>query len=256
MVLVLPGALLVGLSLGLLGSGGSILTVPILVYLVGQDEKVAIASSLAIVACISTAGAIQFVQERLVIWRTVLTFGVPGIVGTYVGAAVSVHAPGAVQMLTFAGVMLGASWFMLRSPIAAPSSNISPSSNIYKAGAEGFTVGIVTGFVGVGGGFLIVPALILLGGLSMQQAIATSLIIVTLKSVAGFVKYMEVISTSGLSIDFDVIGFFVMAGIVGSLIGSHCACHVDQEKLKTGFSVFLVLVATFVLSQSLPQLIA
>lgn len=251
MVLVLPGALLVGLSLGLLGSGGSILTVPILVYLVGQDEKVAIASSLAIVALISTVGAIQFIQEKLVLWRTVLMFGVPGIVGTYAGAALSVYAPGAFQMLVFSIVMLGAAWFMFRTPIKASAG----TPNAYKAGAEGFVVGIVTGFVGVGGGFLIVPALVLLGGLAMQQAIATSLVIVTLKSVAGFIKYMEVISATELSVDFGVIGFFTLAGILGSLIGSYFACQIDQEKLKAGFSLFLVIVALFVLSQSLPQLI-
>ncbi len=252
MVLVLPGALLVGLSLGLLGSGGSILTVPILVYLVGQDEKVAIASSLAIVALISMAGASQFVRERLVQWRTVLMFGVPGIVGTYAGAALSVYAPGALQMLTFAVVMLGASWFMLRPASPEPCQS---QTNIYKVGAEGFVVGIVTGFVGVGGGFLIVPALVLLGGLTMQQAVATSLVIISLKSIAGFIKYLEVIQATNLSIDWGVIGFFVAAGILGSLVGSHFACRVPQEKLKAGFGIFLIVVALFVLSQSLPELI-
>ncbi|MBL6689846.1 MAG: sulfite exporter TauE/SafE family protein [Pseudomonadales bacterium] len=252
MVLVLPGALLVGLSLGLLGSGGSILTVPILVYLVGQDEKVAIASSLAIVALISMVGAAQFIQQKLVQWRTVLMFGVPGIVGTYAGAALSAYASGALQMLTFAVVMLVASFFMLKPSSPEPCIK---ETNIYKVGAEGFVVGIVTGFVGVGGGFLIVPALVLLGGLTMQQAIATSLVIITLKSVAGFVKYLEVIQASNLSIDWGVIGFFTVAGIFGSLIGSHFACRVPQEKLKTGFGAFLVVVALFVLSQSVPQLI-
>ncbi|MGB0691914.1 MAG: TSUP family transporter, partial [Pseudomonadales bacterium] len=108
MILALPGALIVGLSLGLLGSGGSILTVPILVYILGQDEKVAIASSLAIVALISAVGVIPFIQERLVQWRTALIFGAPGIVGTYAGAAVSAYVSGNVQMLVFAVVMFGA----------------------------------------------------------------------------------------------------------------------------------------------------
>ena len=252
MVLVLPGALLVGLSLGLLGSGGSILTVPILVYLVGQDEKVAIASSLAIVALISIAGSMQFIQERLVQWRTVITFGIPGIVGTYAGAALSAYAPDGLQMLTFAVVMLGASWFMLKP---GSSEVCRRKTNIYEVGAEGFVVGIVTGFVGVGGGFLIVPALVLLGGLAMQQAVATSLVIIALKSIAGFTKYLEVIEAANLSIDWGVIGFFAVAGILGSLVGSHFACKISQEKLKTGFGAFLVVVALFVLSQSVPELV-
>ncbi|MBO6656116.1 MAG: sulfite exporter TauE/SafE family protein [Pseudomonadales bacterium] len=252
MVLVLPGALLVGLSLGLLGSGGSILTVPILVYLVGQDEKVAIASSLAIVALISIAGSLQFVRERRVQWRTVVVFGIPGIVGTYMGAALSAYAPVGLQMLIFALVLLVASWFMLKP---GSSEVCQRKTKIYEVGAEGFVVGLITGFVGVGGGFLIVPALILLGGLAMQQAVATSLVIIALKSIAGFAKYLEVIQAANLSIDWGVIGFFATAGILGSLVGSYFACRISQGKLKTGFGALLVMVALFVLSQSVPELV-
>jgi len=252
MIFALPGALIVGLSLGLLGSGGSILTVPILVYILGQDEKVAIASSLAIVALISAVGVIPFIQERLVQWRTALIFGAPGIVGTYAGAAVSAYVSGNVQMLVFAVVMFGAAYFMLK-PGKPKACEKDPSLHLISA--EGFVVGAVTGFVGVGGGFLIVPALVLLTGLTMQQAVATSLVIITAKSVAGFAKYVEIVGNLNLNIDYGVIVFFAVAGIAGSLVGGRIACRLPQDKLKTGFGVFLIAMAVFILTQSAPGLI-
>jgi len=253
MILALPGALIVGLSLGLLGSGGSILTVPILVYILGQDEKVAIATSLAIVGIISAVAVLPFAQDRLVRWRTVIVFGVPGIVGTYAGAALSAFASGALQMLIFALVMLAASYFMLRP--ARPDENSNEHTAPHIIGVEGFIVGIVTGFVGVGGGFLIVPALVLLTGLSMQEAVATSLAIIAAKSVAGFIKYVEVVGDLNLTIDYGIIVFFAVAGIIGSLVGGRIACRIPQAKLKTGFGGFLVVVAIFVFSQSAQDLL-
>ena len=127
--------------------------------------------------------------------------------------------------------------------------------NLHLISAEGFVVGAVTGFVGVGGGFLIVPALVLLAGLTMQQAVATSLVIITAKSVAGFAKYVEIVGDLNLNIDYGVIVFFAVAGIAGSLVGGRIACRLPQDKLKTGFGVFLVAMAFFILTQSAHGLI-
>lgn len=247
--LALPGALFVGFSLGMFGSGGSILTVPILVYVLGQDEKVAIASSLAIVGLVAMFGSLPYVRSRLVDWRTVALFGIPGIVGTYFGAWSSAFVTGTVQLMVFAVVMLLASVMMLRPPRVQEISERPPRS-IYKIGADGLAVGALTGFVGVGGGFLIVPALVLLGGLGMQRAIATSLVIITLKSAAGYMKYMDVLAAEQLAPNLTVIAFFAMAGVVGSFGGNAVACRLPQESLKKGFAVFLVIMGIFILVKS------
>lgn len=247
--IALPAALFVGFSLGMFGSGGSILTVPILVYILGQDEKVAIASSLAIVGLVALFGSFTNIRDRLVDWRTVLMFGAPGVVGTYLGAWSSVFVTGSVQLMTFAVVMLIAAYMMLR-PVPEALANPSGERAAHKVVADGLVVGVVTGFVGVGGGFLIVPALVLLGGLTMQRAIATSLVIITLKSVVGFIKYHEVLASEGLQTDMLVIAFFALAGVIGSLGGSAIACRLPQEKLKKGFAYFLVLIGIFILVRS------
>lgn len=251
-VLALPGALFVGFSLGLFGSGGSILTVPILVYVLGQEEKVAIASSLAIVGLVAMFGSMTYVRDRLIDWRTVMLFGGPGVAGTWLGAASAAHVSGTVQLMTFAVVMMMASWMMLRPPMLENTSKDEnrPQRPTYQVVADGLLVGALTGFVGVGGGFLIVPALVLLGGLTMQRAIGTSLVIITLKSLAGYVKYLQVLTDQGLQVDLSVIAFFALAGVIGTFGGSAVACRLPQEILKKGFGVFLIIMALFILLKS------
>ena len=161
------GALVVGLSLGLLGSGGSILTVPVLIFLVGEPEKVAIAESLAIVGGIALVGSLPFAVRKLIDWRSVAFFGVPGMAGAYLGALLSRYVSGGFQLALFALIMLVAAFFMFRPP-AVPRSAAAAPRRPWKIGLDGLVVGVLTGFVGVGGGFLIVPALVLLGGLSMH----------------------------------------------------------------------------------------
>ena len=187
LIILSLSALVVGVTMGLLGSGGSILTVPILVYLVGLDEKIAIASSLAIVGAIAALTSLLNIRSGSIDWRTTVWFGVPGVAGTYGGAAVSEFASGAFQLLVFAGVMLMSAYFMLRPPRL--KSEPVPQK-IWVIICEGLVIGGLTGFVGVGGGFLIVPALVLLGGLSLPRAAATSLIIIAVKSGAGLIKYL------------------------------------------------------------------
>ncbi|CAN5566374.1 sulfite exporter TauE/SafE family protein [soil metagenome] len=245
-VYALLGALVVGLTLGLLGSGGSILTVPVLLYLVGLPEKVAIAESLAIVGAIAAVGAIPFIYEKLVDWRSVVYFGIPGILGTVLGAALSAFVTGAVQLVLFAVVMLLAAVMMFRGPRAVIDEPVVPHA-LWKIATEGLVVGVLTGLIGVGGGFLIVPALVLLGGLPMRRAIATSLLIIAVKSAAGFATYLEVLALEGLSVDGVRIATFAGIGILGSLLGSRVGARVPQAALKRGFAVFLVVMGLFIL---------
>lgn len=248
------GALLIGLTLGLLGSGGSILTVPVLVYIVGEPEKLAIAESLGIVTMISLVGMIPFALKGLVDWRSVLYFGVPGMAGAYGGAYLSKFMPGTVQLLLFAGVMLLAALMMFRRTTpAAAAPRVRHAA--WKIVAEGLVVGVLTGLVGVGGGFLIVPALVLLGGLPMRLAVGTSLAIIALKSISGFYKYIDVLEEAGESIDWQLVFLFGAIGIVGSLVGKVVGEHVSQDRLKRGFAVFLVVMGGFIVWQNAGMLI-
>jgi uncharacterized membrane protein YfcA len=249
MIYAIVGALVVGLSLGLFGSGGSILTVPVLIYLLHHQDKAAIAESLAIVGAIALVSALPYAKSKLVDWRTAFIFGVPGMAGTYLGAWLAAFVPGYVQLFVFAGVMLLAAVQMWRQSKArhgeAPDAS-TPDRSMLKIGSEGLGVGVLTGFVGVGGGFLIVPALVLLGGLSMRRAVATSLVIIALKSAAGFWKYLEVLEHADASVNPTTIGVFIACGIVGSFLGKSLNDRINQRALQRGFAVFLVVMAGFI----------
>jgi uncharacterized membrane protein YfcA len=249
-IMAWPGAIAIGISLGLLGSGGSILTVPVLVYLLGQDEKVAIAGSLFIVGSIALAGSLQFVRAGFINWRTVAIFGVPGMAGTWLGAAIAAYVSGLTQLALFAVVMLLASYLMLR-PIKLTAAGHAPRA-LWKIAGDGLVVGVITGLVGVGGGFLIVPALVLLGGLTMHQAVATSLVIIALKSYSGFYKYLDVLEKQELSLDWPVLGLVTLLGIAGSIVGSRLARKVHQDRLKRWFGYFLIVMGIYILARSLP----
>ncbi|MCZ8062081.1 sulfite exporter TauE/SafE family protein [Silanimonas sp.] len=252
--LALLGAMIVGLSLGLLGSGGSILTVPLLVYLVGQPEKVAIAGSLAVVGGIALAGAIPSALRGGVEWRSVGWFGVPGMLGTVLGAHLSRWIPGDVQLLLFAAVMLVAAWRMAR---AAPASTATgtPRSRTWIV-IDGLGVGLLTGLVGVGGGFMIVPALVLLGGLPMQRAIATSLWIIALNAFSGFAKHLFVLDAAGLALDWTLLALFTAVGAMGSLVGQKLASRLPQALLRRGFAALLVVMGLYIVGRELPTLLA
>lgn len=252
MLLAWIGAILIGLALGMLGSGGSILTVPILVYLVGEPDKLAIAESLAIVGLIALAGAIPYALRGLIDWRNVLFFGLPGMAGTYLGAYLSQWVPGVWQLGLFAVVMLLAAYMMFRPP----RLEARPKSRSYlKIAVDGLVVGILTGLVGVGGGFLIVPALVLLGGLPMHLAIGTSLLIIALKSGAGFYKYLHLLPQQGYAVHWDIVLLFTALGIAGSFLGGRIAAGIPQLSLRRGFAGFLVLMGAFILWQNLPKVL-
>jgi len=245
------GALAIGLSLGLLGSGGSILTVPVLVYLVGQPEKIAIAGSLGVVGTIALVGALQNAGKGRVDWRSVAWFGLPGMAGTYAGAWASGFVTGAVQLTVFAVVMLAAAVMMFRRARYEPA--IGAARPLGKVVVDGLAVGALTGFVGVGGGFLILPALVLLGGLGMHVAIGTSLAIIALNAFTGFAKHLHLLSQQGRSLDWAVLGTIALIGALGSVAGSHFADRIPQASLRRLFAVFLVAMALFILYESGPR---
>jgi uncharacterized membrane protein YfcA len=252
--LALLGAVIVGLSLGLLGSGGSILTVPLLVYLVGQPEKVAIAGSLAVVGGIALAGAIPSALRGGVEWRSVGWFGVPGMLGTVLGAHLSRWIAGDVQLLLFAVVMLIAAWRMAR-PGAASEHAGTPRSRAWIV-IDGLGVGLLTGLVGVGGGFMIVPALVLLGGLPMHRAIATSLWIIALNAFSGLGKHLFVLDAAGLALDWPLLGLFTAIGAIGSVAGQKLASRLPQRLLRRGFAALLVMMGLYIVGRELPALLA
>ncbi len=251
--LALLGAIAVGLSLGLLGSGGSILTVPLLVYLLDQPEKVAIAGSLFVVGAIALAGAIPWALRGGVEWRSVFWFGLPGIAGTVLGAHLSRWVPGHVQLLLFASVMMVAAWRMAR-PAEMPNATSTPRSKTWIV-LDGLGVGLLTGLVSVGGGFMIVPALVLLGGLPMHRAVGTSLWIIALNAFSGFIKHLWVISDAGLSLDWRLLTLITVIGAIGSIVGQRMASRLPQALLRRGFAVLLILMGIFILAQELPDLI-
>ncbi|MDA7978221.1 MAG: sulfite exporter TauE/SafE family protein [Pirellulales bacterium] len=250
---------------GLLGSGGSILTVPVLVYLLGHEEKIAISESLAIVGGVASAAAIRYAIARSIEWRSVVVFGLPAMMGTYIGAWLAQFVSGTFQMILFAGVMLVAARFMFgrRHQPAAPSEGEVPLASeseepghaMWKIVLEGLAVGILTGLVGVGGGFLIVPTLVLLGKLPMRQAIGTSLVIVALKSGTGLIKYLAILEEQGAAMNWATVGWFCLFGIVGSLVGSCAARRVNQRILRRVFAAFLVVMGIFVATMQVIELL-
>ena len=253
-ILAILGACAIGLSLGLLGSGGSILTVPVLVYLVDQPEKIAIAGSLVIVGSIALLGAIPYLKQRLIDWKVVMLFGIPGMIGTYIGAwLATAYLSGIQQLAIFALVMLLASYFMLKPNAFLNKGN--KQRHLLKIIIDGLTVGIITGIVGVGGGFLIVPALVLLGGLTMRVAVASSLVIIALKSFTGFMKYWDAIAKDPtMHLDWQIIGLMIVLGGLGSIVGNKLANKIPQDKLKKLFGIFLIIMGLYILIRSIPQI--
>jgi len=253
MLLALLGAVLIGLTLGLLGSGGSILTVPVLLYLVHMPDKLAIASSLGIVGGISLTGAIPYALQKYVQWRYVVMFGIPDMLGAWIGAWIGTYLPGALQLLIFAAVMLAAAAVMLRRP-KLDAEHQEPHA-AWKIIVIGLSVGVIVGIVGVGGGFLIVPSLVILGRLQMRQAIGTSLVIIMLASFTGFIRYLLSMAAHGQHVGWNTIGIFILVGAVGSFAGHQIAGRLPQDRLRQIFGVFLVVMGAYIVFRTLPHVL-
>lgn len=246
-------AMIIGLLLGLLGGGGSILTVPVLVYLLNFEAKDAIVTSLIIVMLTSAIAMISHARKANVCWITGLVFSITGVIGAYAGGRLSVFVPDQLLLLLFAIVMLVSSFYMLRSsPLAMhipfgtnPCPKNLPLAAIFF---DGFVVGSITGLLGVGGGFLLVPALSFLLRLPIHAAIGTSLLIITLQSIAALAGH-----AGHINIDTYLVTVFTAFAVAGSLAGSFLSQKISPKKLKQAFGVFVLIIACFMLYQDLDQ---
>ena len=240
-------AALIGLSLGLMGGGGSILTVPIFVYVLSFDPKLAIAMSLPVVGITSLVGAFGHWRAGNVELKAAAMFGVVAMVAAYIGARLAVFLTGAVQLSLLAIIMLAAAISMFmnarRSPSVVSATDGPASFKLLLPVA--LCVGLVTGLVGVGGGFLIVPALVLLGRISMKQAVGTSLLVIAMNCASGFVGY-----AGRVDIPWRFVLGFTAVAVVGILVGAQLVKYVSQRVLKQAFSVFLILMGTVILIQN------
>jgi len=245
------GAVLIGVSLGLLGSGGSILTVPILLHL-GHADKQAIAEALAIVGSICFVGAIRNAIARTLDWREAVLVAVPGMGGSYLGAYLAHFIPGALQIVILGLVMLVAACMMAFFPVKEhPQPHKAHPLPMLLAG---FGVGLITGLVGIGGGFLIVPTLVFFGALSLKRAIGTSLAVISFNSAVGFYKYISVLQTHQQTVDWYTIALFAAIGVLGTFLGSAIGSRVNHRLLKKIFAAFLVIMACYLIAQRLPAL--
>lgn len=252
LILVLSLSVVIGLSLGVLGGGGSILTVPILVYVAGFEAKEAIAASLFVVGVTSAVSVISHARGGRVMWRTGLTFGAAGMVGAFVGGLLGGYIPGQILLIAFALMMVATAIAMLRGRkktggegTAEPVKHELPLGRVLLDGA---VVGLVTGLVGAGGGFLVVPALALLGGLPMSIAVGTSLVVIAMKSFAGLAGYLTTVH-----LDWGLTLAVTAAAIVGTLIGSKLAGRIPEAALRKAFGWFVLAMGTFVLTQQAPE---
>jgi len=253
-------SIIMGLSLGLIGGGGSILTVPILVYLFDVDPVLSTAYSLFVVGLTSLIGSVSHFKAGNVHLRTALVFGIPSIISVYsvrkfvvpvipdpVFSLMSFSVSKSLFVIVlFAVLMLLASISMIRKPKLSHKSE-EVKYNYTLIFGEGLLVGGITGLVGAGGGFLIIPALVILAGLPMKQAVGTSLLIIALKSLIGFTGDIG----SGQHIDYKFMLIFSGFAIMGILIGSYVTRFISNEKLKPVFGWFVLVMGFYILGKEL-----
>jgi len=254
-------SLLIGLSLGLIGGGGSILTVPVLVYLFSVDPLQATAYSLFIVGATSAIGAYPKYKQGQVNLKTALIFGAPSILTVYATRKWILPAiptelgqwgnfiltKSVLLMLLFALLMVAASFSMIRTQKSLGTVEAKPQSFNYPLIlVEGAVVGLLTGLVGAGGGFLIIPALVILTGLPMKQAVGTSLLIIAAKSLIGFTGDL-----TEQKIDWVLLGFVTAMAVGGIIVGNQLSKKIDGNKLKKGFGWFVLAMSLFIFIEQL-----
>lgn len=231
MFFALIGALVIGLSLGLVGSGGSILTIPVLVFILDRPEKLAIAEALAIVGSVSLLGSMPYAIRKEIDWKSVLWFGLPGMAGACAGGCTSYFISGNVQLTLFAMTLFAASGLMLFGPTTFETIASGTSSNAITL-VKGFLVGCLTGLLGIGGGFLIVPSLVILCGLSMTVAVGSSLVIISMNSFVGFTEQLVILHSLNLRVSWSIIGVISTLSILGCYAGSFFSNRVSQRRLR------------------------
>jgi uncharacterized membrane protein YfcA len=254
MMLAAALSVLIGLALGLLGGGGSILTVPILVYALHIEPKIAIATSLLVVGVTSLVAVIPHARAGRVQWRTAWVFGGTGMIGAYAGGRVAAYLPSSLLLLGFAAMMLATAVAMIRGrqqrpvPVEAggetcPTGMCAP----VRSALHGLIVGAVTGLIGAGGGFLVVPALALLGGLSMPVAVGTSLLVIAIKSLAGFAGHL-----GHVQVPWATALVVTGAATAGALVGSRLVSRVPAAVLRQIFGWVVLVMAVFLATRQLP----
>jgi hypothetical protein len=250
---------LIGVSLGLIGGGGSIITIPILVYLFHLEPTVATGYSLFIVGTTSLVGGIKSALNRMVDFRSGILLAVPSMLTIYLtrhyflpSIPVTIGAIGSfvitkdlVIMIFFAFIMILAAIKMIRNTEEAENDNHVEPHNFFKIIFQGLGVGVVTGIVGAGGGFLIIPTLVLLVGLPMKKAVATSLIIIALNSLLGLMGDIG----GNLKVDYSLMLILSGLAIVGIFIGGYFSKFIHGNKLKSGFGWFTLVIAFFIISK-------
>ncbi|MFF0274009.1 sulfite exporter TauE/SafE family protein [Streptomyces sp. NPDC004330] len=273
-VLVVGASLLIGVSLGVLGGGGSILTVPILVYLAGRGTEEAIATSLFVVGVTSLAALVPHARARRVRVRTGLLFGAFSMAGAYGGGRLAAYVPGTVLLVGFALMMLATAVAMLRRPrggsgggggacaVGADAGGIAAASRdasgdparaeerrpaLGGLAVKGLAVGAVTGLVGAGGGFLVVPALVLLGGLPAGVAVGTSLLTIAMNSFAGLAGHL-----ADVTVDWGLALTVTAAAVLGGTFGARLAGRIPPDALRAAFGWFTVVMGASVLAGQLP----
>jgi uncharacterized protein len=262
---VIPLGLLVGLALGSLGGGGSIMTVPALVYLLGLSPAAATTSSLIIVGLTALVGVVPHYRRGAVHLAGGVAFGAVGIVGSVLGSRLAAGVPAAVSLSAFAALMLVVAVLMGRrltpTPARPATVGAAPASAVQPAAGgpirpvplvlAGSGIGFLTGFLGVGGGFAAVPALVLVLGLEMPSAVGTSLVVIAVNSATALASRIG----GGLQVDWAVVGGFAAVAIAGSLLGARIAEKVSDRILTGAFVVMLVMVAGYVAVANVPQLL-
>lgn len=251
-------ALFIGGAVGLLGGGGSILTTPLLIYVLGFDAKQAITASLFVVAVTSVFGLIAHARAGRVRWKTGLIFGTAGMVGAFVGGQVGALLPATLLLAAFSVMMGITAVAMIRGRRQVKGHGPHKGLPIFRIILDGLVVGLVTGLVGAGGGFLVVPALALLGGLPMANAVATSLLVVAMKSFAGFLGYaLQFGDGSFVSLNPETVINWPMTllvtgmAVIGALISSRLIGKIHPDRLRKAFGWFVFVMAIFILSQQI-----
>jgi uncharacterized membrane protein YfcA len=245
-LLALPFGVAIGVLLGLVGGGGSILAVPVLVYVLDQPVKEATTESLLVVGAAALVGAVDHARVGRLQTRTGLAFGAAGALGALAGTALNRAAADRALLIAFALLLLAAAGMLLRDP--EPSAG-APRHSLVRVAAVGVGTGLLTGFLGVGGGFVIVPALVLLLGLPLSLAIGTSLLVIALTSATALAAHL----TSG-SIDWGIALVFAASAVAGVPAGRRLGDRIEPHRIAQLFGVLLVAVAVFLLARNLPAL--
>ncbi|GAT06890.1 sulfite exporter TauE/SafE family protein [Mycolicibacterium novocastrense] len=239
-------AVLVGVTLGLLGGGGAILTVPLLVYVAGMETKQAIATSLLVVGVTSAVAATSHARAGMVQWRTGLVIGAASMAGALAGGLLAQFISGTALLIGFAVIMIATAATMLRGRREAGPADAAGSMPVVTIMWVGLAVGLVTGLVGAGGGFLMVPALALLGGLPMPVAVGTSLAVIAMNSFAGLAGQL-----ARVPVDWALAGAVTAAALAGGVIGARVSARVNPDALHKTFGWFLLAMSSVILGQEI-----